>query len=598
MAKKDMEDSLLKKIFEIDSRLSELQDFNSILETTLTEVRKFVHADAGSIYLLEKDMLSIRYAQNDTQKASLREGEPLPYVAFSFPVTEKSIVGYCVISKKILNIADAYDIPETAPYRFNQGSDMVTGYKTKSTIAVPLKVASGRIVGVLQIINALDENKNIRPFTSEDEDFISHFATVAATAIERAESVNLVKSVYREQKLQRIFEIDQQLNEIQDIDVLLESILTEARLIVNADAGSIYEIEGDKLSIKYAQNDTQAKQLKKGEKLPYVSFSFPITEKSVAGYCVKSHTLLNIHDAYNLPEGVPYSFNKNSDLTTGYHTKSMLTIPLKIADSSVLGVLQIINAKDKDGNTIEFDEDAELFITHFAANVANALEHTKSRRDLIETMTSMANMRDPRETGLHVARVSKFSVEIYDRWAFNHGVKEDVKLKFRDFLAIASKCHDFGKIGIEDMILKKPGRFTDEERSIMNGHTCLGAQLFENFHTPVFDMCREVNLRHHEWWDGTNGYPGKVDYLSYEQGTPLPKTEALKGDEIPLSARIVAVADVFDALCHRRVYKDAWTIGDAVSEIQRLSGTQFDPEIVTAFMQIKDRLITISDSMN
>ena len=588
-----MKSDALKKV---KNKLSSIQDFDELLDSLLTQTRKVIPSDAGSIYIVEEKKLTIKRAQNDTQEKQLAEGEELPFVSFSFPITKTSIAGYCVLSKQPLNVLDAYNIPPEKPYKFNIGTDVVTGYKTKSSIAVPLFVGDGRVLGVLQLINRIGDDGSITTFSDDDLETAQDLAFSVSSALEMAETAALSSAAYRGKHLQSIFEIDQKLNEIQDIDVLLERILTEARRIVNADAGSIYEVQGKNLAIKYAQNDTQSSKLNPGEKLPFLAFSFPITEKSISGYVALSGEMLNIHDAYKIPEGVPYSFNPGSDAATGYHTKSMLTIPLKIADSSLLGVLQIINAKNEDGEYIEFDSDAELYINHFASNAANALGQAKSRRDLVEAMTSMANMRDPKETGMHVARVSKFSVEIYDRWAFNHKTPEAEREKFRDFLATASKCHDFGKIGIEDKILKKPGRFDDDERAIMNSHTCLGAQLFKAFSSPLFEMCKDINLRHHEWWDGSRGYPGKLDWVSYEQGNPLPKAEALKGEEIPLAARIVSVADVFDALSHARVYKPAWTMEDAVNEIPKSAGTQFDPGVVEAFMQIKDRLIAISNS--
>ena len=154
-----------------------------------------------------------------------------------------------------------------------------------------------------------------------------------------------MSEINHEDKLQRIIEIERELGEIQDVDVLLERILTETRRIVNADAGSIYVVEGDKLKIKYGQNDTHLKELAPGEKLPYTSFSFPINEKQICGYVALSGKPLNIKDCYKIPEAKPYKFNKNTDLTTDYRTKSMYTIPLKMANGNLLGILQIINAK-------------------------------------------------------------------------------------------------------------------------------------------------------------------------------------------------------------------------------------------------------------
>lgn len=407
-----------------------------------------------------------------------------------------------------------------------------------------------------------------------------------------------MSSITKEQKLQGIIEMESKLNEIQDLDILLERILTEARKIVHADAGSIYVVEGTNLRIKHAQNDTQLKSLPEGSKIPYVSFSFPISKKSIAGYCVLSGEVVNITDAYNLSEDMPFSFNKTNDEETGYRTTSMFCIPLKIASGKILGVLQIINAQNEAGNVIPFDSDAELYIKHFAVSAVQALEHACIIGNMIKSLQLMAQFRDPKETFKHVERVSSFSIEIYDRWAMNRNVPFFEQQKFRDNLKIAAKCHDFGKVAVQDSILKKvKPRLTSEERDVMKGHTCAGALVFTDAESSLEQMCRDVALRHHEWWNGQDcGYPGDFDYTKYQPGMALPHAKPLAGEEIPLAARIVSIADVFDALSHKRAYKGAWSLEDSFMEIEKLSGTQFDPELVKAFLQIKDRIVAINSS--
>ncbi|WP_318664559.1 GAF and HD-GYP domain-containing protein [Treponema sp.] len=401
--------------------------------------------------------------------------------------------------------------------------------------------------------------------------------------------------ISREEKLQKIIESEKLLGEIQDVDVLLERILTEARAIVHADAGSIYVVDGNNLKIKYAQNDSRLKELAPGEKLPYTFFSFPINEKSISGYVAYSNEPLNIPDAYEIPEDKPYKFNQTTDRTTDYRTKSIYTIPLKTPAGKLLGILQIINAQNDEGEVIAFDEDAELFITHFAQNAIKALENAYLTSNMVRRMLKMAEFRDPKETYPHVERVSSFSLEIYDRWAFNHNVPDSQSHKFRDTLKIAAKFHDVGKVGISDVILKKQfPRFTDEERAIMQGHTCIGANLFEPPESFLDEMCRDVALFHHERWDGgETAYPGATDFRNFVIGAPIEPARHLSGNEIPLCARIVAVADVFDALSHKRCYKEAWKIDDAFSEIQADAGRHFDPEVVLAFMQVRDRISAI-----
>lgn len=408
----------------------------------------------------------------------------------------------------------------------------------------------------------------------------------------------------RQKKLHSILEIEHHLNAIRDIDVLLENILADACEIANADAGSVYKYDekGKKLTIRFSQNGTLQKKLAHGEKLPYTNFSFPATPDSIAGYCALSGRVLNIPDVYDMPEYIngqktekrPYLFQYSLDRETGYHTTSMLTIPLCMTNGRVLGILQIINPHDKSGKIIPFDSDTEFEILHFASSAGRILEYAYLTNSMVHRMARMAEFRDPQETGGHVERVSTFSLEIYDRYASNKKIAADVCEKFRDLLKMAAKCHDFGKVGISDIILKKPSEFTEDERNMMKGHTCLGAQVFTPPDSELDQMARDVCLYHHERWDGgQRGYPGKFDYMSISPGQKIQQSSPLKGNEIPLAARIVALADVFDALSHQRVYKQAWTTNEAFEEIEKERGHQFDPDVVDAFLEIKDRIKAI-----
>ncbi|MDR1565783.1 MAG: HD domain-containing protein [Treponema sp.] len=392
-----------------------------------------------------------------------------------------------------------------------------------------------------------------------------------------------------------IIELDSELNRIQDFDLLLERILLEARKVVHADAGSIYVREMmdedgtkvEKLAIKYAQNDTLQKDLPPGQKSVYSVFKIPIDDKTISGYCAYTRKLVNVIDAYNLPEGVPYTFGLSYDKISGYKTTSILAIPLVAAEGRLLGVIQVINAKDRDGSVIPFSPDDEFLITHFAANATAALERARMTRAMILRMIRMAELRDPKETGTHVNRVAGYAVEIYDRYAYHHKVSVVEREKFRDILKIAAMLHDVGKVAISDTILKKPGRFTPEEYLIMQHHTLYGAGLFDDPLSVMDNIARDIAFCHHENWDGT-GYPGWVDPVTGKAlktgtgGKPLGK----KGEEIPLTGRIVSIADVFDALCSKRVYKEPWTEEQVLTEIRTLGGIKFDPELTDIFFEI------------
>ena len=392
-----------------------------------------------------------------------------------------------------------------------------------------------------------------------------------------------------------IMRLDSELNQIQDFDLLLEKILFEARQVVHADAGSIYvtvpteagEEGTEKISIKYSQNDTLQKKIPPGQKMIYTIFSLPINEKSISGYCALKRTLLNIPDMYNIPPDYPYKFYTHFDMLTGYKTVSSLTIPLISVDDRLIGVIQVLNSKDTDGNVIPFTPDDELLITHFANNAAIVLQRAYTTRAMILRMIKMSELRDPKETGTHVNRVAGYAVEIYDRWAYHHKIQHEEHEKFRDNLKISSMLHDVGKVAISDAILKKPARFTPEEFKIMQNHTIYGASLFNDTSSPVDILARDIALTHHENWDGT-GYPGWVNpyngtaVKTSDDGRPLGK----HGEEIPLGGRIVAVADVYDALCSKRVYKEPWTEEDVLRELRNLSGTKFDPELIEIFFEI------------
>jgi HD-GYP domain-containing protein (c-di-GMP phosphodiesterase class II) len=392
-----------------------------------------------------------------------------------------------------------------------------------------------------------------------------------------------------------ILRLDSELNQIQDLDLLLERILLEARNVVHADAGSIYVKETcgegpertEKLAVKYAQNDTTQKELPPGQKMVYSVFSVPINEKTISGYCAFTKKLVNIPDAYTIPADAPYSFGSSYDKISGYRTTSVLAIPLVTADSRLLGVIQVINSKDKEGRTVPFSVDDELLITHFAANATVALQRAYVTRAMILRMIKMSELRDPKETGTHVNRVAGYAVEIYDRWAYHHKISSAEQEKFRNTLKIAAMLHDVGKVAISDVILKKPGRFTPEEYLVMQHHTIYGAALFDDAQSELDNISRDIALTHHENWDGT-GYPGWIDPLTEipirmdENGKP----KGRRGEEIPLGGRIVAIADVFDALCSRRVYKEPWDEEQVLTEIRQLSGAKFDPELVDIFFEI------------
>ncbi|MBN2552116.1 MAG: HD domain-containing protein, partial [Spirochaetales bacterium] len=174
-----------------------------------------------------------------------------------------------------------------------------------------------------------------------------------------------------------------------------------------------------------------------------------------------------------------------------------------------------------------------------------------------------------------------YSIELYKAWASRHGVEEEKVKQTVGVLHNAAILHDVGKVALSDEILKKPGGLVKDEITQMKSHTVCGARLFKFVNSPWDRMAAEVALNHHERWDG-KGYPGKIDNIFAREIRFGP---GKRGREIPLMARIVALADVYDALMSKRSYKDSWKEAQALRYVRYQSGKQFDPELVDLFLK-------------
>ncbi|MEZ9231466.1 HD domain-containing phosphohydrolase [Vibrio amylolyticus] len=194
----------------------------------------------------------------------------------------------------------------------------------------------------------------------------------------------------------------------------------------------------------------------------------------------------------------------------------------------------------------------------------------QTRLEIIQRLGRAAEYKD-NETGMHVIRMSHYSRIIAEQL--------DVNERWKELVFQASPMHDIGKIGIPDYVLGKPGKLDAEEWDIMQQHVKIGGDIIGDSESLLLQMAREIALYHHEKWDGS-GYP---------HGT--------KGEDIPLSARIVAIADVFDALTSERPYKKAWPIEKAISLLEEEAGKHFDPNLVPIFVSKLDDVLAIRDSL-
>lgn len=201
----------------------------------------------------------------------------------------------------------------------------------------------------------------------------------------------------------------------------------------------------------------------------------------------------------------------------------------------------------------------ERVVERTRALIQRTEELEDARMEILDRLARAAEFRDD-DTGQHTQRVGQLAA----RLARELGRPEYEQ----DLMRRAAPLHDLGKIGVPDRVLLKAGRLDQDEITLMQRHTIIGGAILSGSSVPLLSLGCEIAVSHHERWDGA-GYPSGVT-----------------GIEIPLSGRIVAVADVFDALTHGRPYKRAWSVAEARAEIERESGGQFDPDVVEAFREI------------
>lgn len=210
-----------------------------------------------------------------------------------------------------------------------------------------------------------------------------------------------------------------------------------------------------------------------------------------------------------------------------------------------------------------------------------AKELLKTRDAVVFGLAKLAESRDP-DTGMHLERIALYSTRLASALRKHRKFRDQVTTSFVNTIGISSALHDIGKVGVEDAILLKPGKLTPEERARIQIHARLGGDCIRQIerrlgNSNFLEMAREIALHHHERWDG-DGYP-----------------EGLKGEDIPLAARIVSIADVYDALRVRRIYKDARPHNEVAEIIASEAGKQFDPDLVEVFLSVQNQFRDIAE---
>jgi len=290
----------------------------------------------------------------------------------------------------------------------------------------------------------------------------------------------------------------------------------------------------------------------------------------LVGSAIISGEAIIIEDAYNDPR-----HNAENDRKTGYHTKSIITVPFRNNDGEIIGAYQAINKLTEIGYFTDRDlELLSLAASYAGKSLESVMLHQEiidTQREIISTMGEVGEIRS-KETANHVKRVAEYS------YVLALGLGMDFNQA--DLLRTVSPMHDIGKVAIPDAVLNKPGKLTDEEYDIIKSHTKIGHQLLRGSKRELLRTAAIIAEQHHEKWDGS-GYPA-----------------GRKGEEIHIFGRITAVADVFDALSAERVYKPAWPLERIEKLFREERGRHFDPVVVDVFFRELPKLLEIRERLS
>lgn len=352
----------------------------------------------------------------------------------------------------------------------------------------------------------------------------------------------------------------------QSVDALLDSLLRKSRDMTGAEAGTIFILHSSSGKKRLRPISLQNDQVK----VRKVDFDIPVGKGTIAGHVATSGETLLINDVYSIPTDRPYRFDASFE-RPDYRTRSMLCFALRNYHDRIIGVVQLINCRpDKRRAPAPFPRSFIRLVTPIARVAGGSIERTmmlerieqknatlrERNRMLAEQRQQIVNLQHDteeafqvsirllaraaeihdEETGYHIVRVNEYSYALAklagmpDRWC--------------DEIRYSAQLHDVGKMSVDAAVLKKKGPLNPEERNEMDRHTLYGFRILSV--STRMNMGAEIAHYHHEKWDGT-GYP-----------------VGLQGEAIPLSARIVQIADVYDALRSARPYKRGYTHNEAV----------------------------------
>ena len=514
------------------TRVSEkITSMHSLYDYYLGLILKITSTEAGSIMLVDDVNVGHQPRKGLVFAACKGKGSE-SLIGKRIPEGE-GIAGYVAKTGKAYLSKDV-----KKDRRYKEGFSSRIGLMTKNIICVPMKVSS-KILGVVEVLNKKDK----KPLTQEDLTLLKSLAAQVAVLIENAHLLEKYKVKIK--KLLVMEEVGRILNSTLNEKEIRKRAMEAATRLMDAETGSLLLIDREKGELFF--------EVALGKKDRVVSEKRLKIGEGIVGWVAKTGRPVICNDVENDPR-----YLNMADERSGFRTRNMICTPVSIKDK-VIGVLQAINKK-KGGLFTKWDLDD---FNTLANQVAIAIDNANLYKELKDTFISMAEaLADTVEardayTGGHTKRVLEYSSIIGEELSLKEGEMENLKF--------AAVLHDIGKIGVEDRILRKDDKLTEEEDKAMRMHTIIGPRIVENI-KPLRSIAPGIR-HHHETYDG-RGYP-----------------DLLKGKEIPIMARIISVADTFDAMTTDRPYRKGLPKEVALRELKDHAGIQFDAMVVDAFIR-------------
>jgi HD-GYP domain-containing protein (c-di-GMP phosphodiesterase class II) len=360
----------------------------------------------------------------------------------------------------------------------------------------------------------------------------------------REARASVIETEEYKKRLDLLYKVGKKVGTVSEVSKLLDEILRMTQQTLRASASSVLLVDQDKRELYFRVTEGRA-----GKALREVRLSL---DSGIAGWVAR-------HGKPSITNDVTRDtrFNKEIDEATGFVTRSILAVPL-VSERKVIGVLEVLNKVDGSGFNVNDLAVLMALASTAAIAISNARLHQAvldGYKSTVKALTAAIDAKDPYTRG-HSQRVMEYA--LLGATSLSFSPQELQAIEFGGLL------HDVGKIGIDESILRKSDGLTHGEWSVMHNHPLIGASIIGE--VPFLETARDVVLHHHERYDG-NGYP-----------------EGLKGEDIPIGARLLAVADAFDTMTTDRSYRPARSMDGALSALAKGAGTQFCPVAVKAFV--------------